>query len=265
MSNINESLLEMYYFSPTINAFKDLYGKRAIKFYKPTQHQEGWLGFDQAFVKSEYSDDEFLDKIKENIEEKGEMEKFYFGYFMQYKKMKKVQRIVRPTSISIPNHFTEEPYFRFELKTQSTKNNKVSQHKTLMLLHQNVKNAFVYYVSPMLFELSAFTEPNLDDLRIINIDSAPPLANWDLDKRHFIMYENEKSEEPFWCSEPVKGKEISFTKWIENMQDHKRLSGEDVLKLISDTKKYSKEHSSLTGNRNENMLPASLTIVEVQN
>lgn len=258
MNSVNESLLEMFYFAPTVEAFKKVFSDQEINIFKPTQNQEGWLGYDQAFVRMDYSNEEFSRMIKDGSYKDNPLEKFYFGFFMQYKKMERVNRIIRNTSISIPTNFTETPYYRIELSTKKQGDN-LSQHEILKSLHNNIRNAFVYYVGPMLFELnSAFTEPNLDDLRIIDINSAPQLSEWNLNQRHFIMFENETCLSPYWCSKPQKGKAIKFKEWLSSI---KRLNGDEVLELIDETEQYIMS----TKQMNDITLPSSFTIVQVQN
>lgn len=179
-------------------------GDGAFNFYKYSPQRECFVGFDQAFVRSDLSEQEMFERLKSSASENGySLSNTFIGLFLQYKVVKQMQR--RPSHT--PPMITNRPHLRVSLDTKKNINTGFSQHELLYNLNNNV-GAFVYYACPMLFERSELynPQPNLQSLRLADVTSCPD-AYSDNDS-HFIYY-NDPDAQPIWCSEPVDGKAVT--------------------------------------------------------
>jgi len=204
--SINETVLEMHYHKSLMELVSTTLGlgAGAFNFYKYSPQRECFVGFDQAFVRSDLTDQEMFERLRFSAVKNGyRLSRTFIGLFLQYKVVKQMQR--RPSHT--PPVITNRPYYRVSLDTKKNINTGFSQHELLYSLNNNV-GAFVYYACPMLFDRSELysTEPDLESLRLADVTSCPE-AYSDNDS-HFIYFNDIKSA-PIWCSEPVEGKAIS--------------------------------------------------------
>lgn len=264
---ITESLLEMYFFQAQVKHFESVFGAKFLRLLKPSPQKEAWVGFDQGWVRTSVSNEEFFDRLKTAIQaEATSSNHFYLGYFLQFKT---VQRIVRrskhfPTGFSIP-------YFRSELSLEPNKHTGLSQHETLLRLSR-IPFANVSYSCAMLFNLDdLYQEPDLSRLRCVDLLTAP--TGWATNEPHFIAFRTENDSDPLWCSQPVQGKALGFKEWAspDSKTGPKKLTTEEIINLI--TTVY-KEMLSAAGKREPPLLkpklqvkttflPESFTIVEL--
>lgn len=204
--SINETVLEMHYHKSLMELFSTNLGlgAGAFNFYKYSPQRECFVGFDQAFVRSDLTDQEMFEKLKSSALSNGyRLSSTFIGLFLQYKVVKQMQR--RPGHT--PSMITNRPYYRVSLDTKKNINTGFSQHELLYNLNSNI-GAFVYYACPMLFERTELysSEPDLESLRLADVTSCPD-AYSDNDS-HFIYF-NDTNSTPIWCSDPVEGKAIS--------------------------------------------------------
>lgn len=204
--SINETVLEMHYHRPLMELISSALGlgAGAFNFYKYSPQRECFVGFDQAFVRSDLSEQEMFNRLKSSALTNGyNLSSTFIGLFLQYKVVKQIQRRLRHT----PPMITNRPHLRVSLDTKKNINTGFSQHELLYDLNNNV-GAFVYYACPMLFDRSELynAEPDLQSLRLADVASCPD-AYSDNDS-HFIYF-NDTDAQPIWCSEPVDGKAVS--------------------------------------------------------
>jgi hypothetical protein len=64
----------------------------------------------------------------------------------------------------------------------------------------------------ILDEDALYEEPNLDDLRIVPLSSAP--TGYASNERHFICFQDQRDANPMWCSEPVPGQARHPKEWL---------------------------------------------------
>ena len=111
-------------------------------------------------------------------------------------------------------------------------NSGLSQHETLRRLAQ-IEGALVYYACPLLFDLDKIYEyPDLDSLRVVDVQSAPPGIK--ADDRHFIAFQGLSDLTPVWCSEPYPARGQRGSEWIGDAALRpRRRTGADLVELIS--------------------------------
>ncbi|MEC9491687.1 hypothetical protein [Flexistipes sp.] len=204
--SINETVLEMHFHKPLMELFSSTLGlgAGAFNFYKYSPQRECFVGFDQAFIRSDLSDQEMFEMLKSSATtNRYSLSSTFIGLFLQYKVVKQIQRRTRHT----PPVITSRPYLRASLDTKKNINTGFSQHELLYNLNINV-GAFVYYACPMLFDRTELynTDPDLELMRLADVTSCPgPYSDND---SHFIYF-NDTDATPIWCSEPVEGKAVS--------------------------------------------------------
>jgi len=228
---ISEALLEMHFHKPLVEFFEHLHGAKAIKLFKPTAQKENWVGFDQAWTRSNLTQEKLFEELKDAIKnEEKEAKEFYLGYFLQFKTVKKLER----SSTRKPKNF-KTPYYRTELSLEPNKHTGLSQHETLMRL-KNLKNALVCYACGMIFDSSeVFEEPSLEKLQFVDLELAP--TGFKSHEKHAINFRTIDDPKPFWCSEPVEGRAFS----VEMLKEYnyaklmKRLTSQEATELIKDT------------------------------
>lgn len=234
---ITETVLEMHYHKPLMDLFRETFGlgqTGSINFFKYSPQRECFIGFDQAYVKTELSEAEFFRMLRDAAASKNyHLGDKFVGYFLQYKIVKEMQIRKKYTPPSI----VSRPHYRAGLDTTKNINTGLSQHELLYNLNQN-PGAMVYYACPMLFDRSALydIDVDLDSLRLADLDSCPS-AYTDNDN-HFIYF-NGTQDTPVWCSDPVDGKAISPQELAELL--HSRVaqlepaqSAMELLKLLTD-------------------------------
>jgi hypothetical protein len=207
VTEIYESLLEMHFHSAIIELFKSTFGAKFLQIIKPSPQEEAWLGFDQGFVRTKLTTEEFKeyfksDKLNNHI---------FFGYFLQFKI---VEKMIKKSKF-IPETYTK-PYFRSKISNSKHSNGQRSQHEILYELN-GIHGASVFYACPMLFNREKLWEkPNLDHIRFVDIATAP--GNWSINSKHHICFQNECDDKPLWCSIPHLGKSISSNEWIKRIK-----------------------------------------------
>lgn len=260
---ITEVLLEMHFHRAIVERFAQLFGANFLRLYKPSPRQEAWIGFDQGWAYSSISDDKFISDLQRAIHtESTQVDNFYLGFFLQFKKVD----IIRKRRRYYPHHYYS-PFFRVELDLTPNETTGISQHHTLLRL-RNILNAYVAYACPMFFEIDdIYHPPDLTKLRIKSLTNAP--NDWKPGTSHFICFQKQDDFSPLWLSKPVEGKAYSFDEWASgNLEESpKKLNAKEILTLLHDTfsiksffrgryhfKKGSKEYI--------NYLPKSLTIIK---
>lgn len=200
--SISETVLEMHFHQSLIDEFRKSLGlgKGKFNFYKYSPQRECFIGFDQAFVKTDLSEKELFKKLKDSSQNKGySLSNFFVGLFLQFKVVKEMQKRSRVT----PTHITTKPHFRAKLDTKKNINTGFSQHELLYNLNKN-NGAFVYYACPMVFERTELynAKPDLKKLRLADIATCP--SDYSDNDSHFIYF-SDSTAKPIWCSEPVEG------------------------------------------------------------
>jgi hypothetical protein len=202
---ITETVLEMHYHKPLMDLFRSTFGigGGGINFYKYSPQRECFVGFDQAYVKTDLSLGAFFQMLRAAATTRNyALSDTFFGYFLQFKVVKEMHQRKKYTPPTIRNR----PHFRVSIDTTKNLATGLSQHELLYNLSRN-QGAMVYYACPMLFDRSALYEidVDLDDLHLADLTSCPsPYADND---NHFIYY-NDRQAMPVWCSEPSEGKAI---------------------------------------------------------
>jgi hypothetical protein len=183
-----------------------------MNFYKWSLQRECFVGFDQAYVKTQLRDDEFFNLLKASAtSQQYQLNDVFFGYFLQYKVVHPKKRRARNT----PSQITNSLYYRVDLDTRKNEQSGVSQHELLYRLSKN-KGAIVYYACPMLFDKSDLYEVNvdLDKLQLVELDSCMDIyADND---HHHIFFDNPTSA-PIWGSEPHAGRAISPEEFVKTL------------------------------------------------
>ncbi|MFX0198020.1 MAG: hypothetical protein ACFFCW_18020 [Candidatus Hodarchaeota archaeon] len=225
---ITEALLEMHFHRAIIQHFESIYGANFLRLLKPSSQQEAWVGFDQGWIHTTLSNQELFDELRQAVQSANiSVKDFYLGYFLQFKI---VERILRRSRF-MPISYTL-PYLRAELSLEPNTRTGLSQHETLLRLSQ-INNAAVCYACPMFFESDdIYANPDLDRLRCVDMSSAP--SGWATNQRHFAMFQHEFDPTPLWCSEPSRGKALSFKQWASPDVGigPRKLSGQETMDLI---------------------------------
>lgn len=204
--SINETVLEMHYHKPLMDLFRETYGvgaTGALNFYKYCPQLEVFIGFDQAYAKSQLTEKEFFDLLKKSAKSNNyKLSEKFVGYFLQYK----VVSVMKNKTSKIPIGITAKPHYRSHLETSKNANTGVSQHEMLFRLSRN-PGALAYYACPMLFDRSALYEVyvDLDTLRLPDLKHCP--SEYGDNSKHHIYF-NGPQDIPVWCSDPVNGESI---------------------------------------------------------
>lgn len=251
-----ESLLEMYFHRPLVELFEAHYGRHVLRLIKPSQRQERFLGFDQAWtLRTTQTNDEFMHDIaaKVRLARAGKYTGRFVGYFLQFKSGQIVQRRSRYT----PSHMAGGAA-RFELYTQPTGDHQWpwSQHETLARLQSALgSRGEVSYACPMLFgDVDVFLQPSLDDLHIVPLASAPLLGE---SERHFIYFDH-RARDPWWCSEAVRASKLRPSEWVSRVARASETNGD----LLEDLERVRAVFSERRG-RDSFRFPRQLTILEL--
>lgn len=209
MRSITETVLEMHYHRPLMDLFRDTFGigpTGSISFYKYSQRLERFIGFDQAYVKTDMSQQAFFKLLADVAANKIQLQDKFVGYFLQFKVMRRMQNKCRNT----PSQIKNTPHYRTSSALDTTKDDRVglSQHELLYNLSMN-NGAMVYYACPMLFDRSQLYEVTVDletSLRLAEVrSSGSPYTD---NENHYIYF-NDVGAKPVWCSDPVDGEAIS--------------------------------------------------------
>lgn len=202
----------MHFHASLMALFRETYGlgpSGSIEFFKYSPQLEKFVGFDQAFVRTEMSEARLFQELRHSAATANyHLDRILIGYFLQFKVVKRMQNRSR----SIPNGFST-PYLRAGLDTHRKAANYPSQHELLYSLAAN-PGAMVYYACPMLFDRVDLYRPeaDLDQLVLADLRSAP--GPYNDNERHFVCFQSPGSL-PMWCSEPVEGKGLSAKLFID--------------------------------------------------
>lgn len=209
---MNETVLEMHYHSTIMDAFRTVFGvggSRAFHFYKYSPQRESYVGFDQAYARTELSEEELFSRLSDAASNDNyRLSDRFLGYFLQFKV---VQRMVR-RSRHTPDEVTTRPHYRSSLDTARKARSRASQHELLFYLNQNA-GAMVYYACPMLFDRADLynEEVDVDRLRLVDVASCP--SAYTDNERHFIYFEDVDTV-PIWRSEPTEGEAIDVSSFV---------------------------------------------------
>jgi hypothetical protein len=214
MRAITEATLEMHFHAALMSLFRETYGLGAtgsIEFFKYSPQLEKFIGFDQAYLRTELSEAQLFQELQTSASASNyKLKRVLIGYFLQFKVVK---RLVN-RSQSMPTGFSA-PYYRSDLDTHRKATNFPSQHELLYSLAAN-PGAMVYYACQMVFDRVDLYRPeaNLDQLVLADLASAP--SAYIDNERHFVCFQNTNSQ-PTWCSEPTEGKGISAAEFVEKL------------------------------------------------
>lgn len=216
-TKITESTLEMHYHKALMDALKGCYGvgpKGQFSFYKYSPQKEKFIGFDQAYVRTEVDDYVFYNDIKK-IASGTATSKKYAGFFLQFKVVD--VRIKKSKSVPLAVSSTP-PFYAVKLSTNRDADDNLSQHELLRNIRTSSPQAIVYYVCPMVFEkLDLYVdEPNLELLRMVDVESSQ--SDFSDNKLHHIFFKDMLSQ-PVWCSEPRDGIALTIKELIGRIRE----------------------------------------------
>jgi hypothetical protein len=249
--DLSETLLELHYYPAFREVMAAHFGRSVVRILKPTQNEEAHLGFDQGFVQTTATSEEIRAHLKHAIASPSRAPTPMFAaYFLQYKCP---ERLVRKSK-AMPNGF-QVPYYRFELSLEPNKTTGISQHETLLRL-QSLPNSDANYICPMITSEDRLWEPpNLDDLVVVPLASAP--GGYATKERHFVAWQDPLRVDLYWCSEPSPAKALRAREWVSAPT---LLTAAETLEWIREvTLVLDRSRDFFHGKR---VLPASLTILE---
>ena len=234
---ITETVLEMHYHRPLMDLFRETFGLGpggTVNFYKYSPQRECFVGFDQAYARTELSEADFFTLIQGVANGSvGSLGDRFIGYFLQFKVVRPMQKRMRLTPATI----VTRPHYRASLDTTKNRNTGLSQHELLYNLGK-AHGAFVYYACPMVFDRTDLYDVtvDLDTLRLAELTSCPS-AYSDNDS-HFIYFASPQAV-PVWCSEPVEGRAVSLRELATSLGSHLRVadpakSAAQLLKVLTD-------------------------------
>jgi hypothetical protein len=241
-TDLPEALLEMHYYHAFRMLVQDHLGREVLRILKPSTNREAYLGFDQGFARCDLSAAELHRQLREAIASNAStVPAMYVGYFLQYKRPEKVERRRKET----PSDFIT-PYYWFELSLKASKLTGISQHD-------------VSYACPMLFtEDDLHREPNLEDVRVVPISTAPP--GYLTAERHFVAFRAKDDLAPEWCSEPMPGRSLSLPEWFRTLRVE-LMGPTELLEWLQEISRAIPVIREKGGVRHG--LPRALTIVEL--
>jgi hypothetical protein len=213
---ITETVLEMHYHRPLLQLFRETYGLGSsgqVNFYKYSPQREAFVGFDQAFAMTDFSDDEFFKHMSSMaMNSKLKPGSRFVAYFLQFKVVKELQKRSKATPIQIGSR----PHYRVSLDTTKNDTTGFSQHELLFNLSNSDLGAMVYYACPMIFdkEVLYVKEVDWDDLRLPELNTCP--SDFTDNSNHYIYFD-QKQAPPIWCSEPTEGGSITAAQFAERV------------------------------------------------
>jgi len=200
-----------------MDLFRETFGigeKGQINFYKYSPQKECFIGFDQAYVKTQIEEEQFFNILKKSASNDSYVLKDSFvGYFLQYKVVMRMKNMGGIT----PSCINSSPHYRAKLNTTKNPKTGFSQHELLWNLKKN-PGAMVYYACPMIFDKEDLYDirVDLDNLRLADVNSCP--SAYQDNKKHYIYF-NKTDSDPFWCSEPTEGTAITPRNFAELLKD----------------------------------------------
>ena len=203
---MNETVMEMHFHNAVMELIRTNLGLGAgrFNFYKYSPQKECFVGFDQAYIRTDLSENDLFNQLRSDAINNGyNLTNFFIGLFLQYKVVKIMQKRTRTT----PSDITARPYLRVSIDTHKNDRTGFSQHELLFNLNQN-PGAFVYYACPMIFEREQlYRQPaDLSMLRLADFVTCP--SNYPDNESHYIFF-NDTNSNPIWCSDSVEGKVLS--------------------------------------------------------
>lgn len=230
---INETVLEMHYHRPVMEFIRANLGlgPGEFNFYKYSTVRECFVGFDQAYVQTDYTPEQLFRLFRNRaMHNNYHINDFFLGFFLQYKAVSEMVNRSRHTPPGIRNR----PFYRASLDTQRNIRTGHSQHELLFNLNQNNAGAFVYYACPMIFDqVSLYDQnPDLNTLRLADLETCPSIY---ADNDHHFIFFDAPNADPVWCSEePVDGKAYSPRDFVEKLKEEIKREGsyKDQLELI---------------------------------
>jgi hypothetical protein len=261
--SVTEALLEMYYFQAIRDHFTSVFGARVLRILKPSQRQEGWVGFDQGWVRTELSNEQFCSELATALASGSSgLSRFYFGFFLQFK----IVEIMNRRSRYSPPGFVAD-YFRSELDLTRSQESGTIQHHLLIALSR-INGASVAYACPMFFDIDAiYDPPDLNQLRCVPVtDETPP---FDEGERHFIAIQTPTDAWGFWCSQPIDMRHVSFADWVAKNTDigPKPMDGMQLRALIESSASVARKHGFRVDSDEHELpssfLPQSFTVIEM--
>ena len=264
---ITETVLEMHYHKPMLDLIRSTYGigkTGHFNFYKYSPQKEVFLGFDQAYAMTQYTDEEFFDLLKNSaLTSNYKLPSKFVAYFLQYKVVTELSKRQAKTPTSIKS----KPHYRVTLDTTKNDRTGFSQHELLHSLSSN-DGAMVYYACPMLFDKAELYEPDptLDALQLVDMMSCP--GSFGDNSKHYIYFD-QKTAQPVWCSEPIAGKSITAIQFSERVlqriyESDTVQGGESIRAMLAAAKERRAETVIQSdGERNGlSLVSDSLTIIE---
>ncbi len=257
---ITESLLEMHYHRPMVRLFEEFFGARVFRLIKPSTRTEAFVGFDQAWVKTELSQARFVAELRKAIDQGSATlgGRVFVGYFLQFKPVDRVAK----RSQKLPPAITA-PYLRAAIDLRRNKSTGRSQHETLIRL-SGVLGTEVHYACPMLLDPDQiYDEPDLDTLRLVPVSSAP--VGYTTNQSHHIVFQDEASNDWYWCSEPVSARVYGPRDWLQAaapkpMTSAQMLAWLDVVGQAVNVDRKSRQFVEDP----KPVLPSALTILELR-
>jgi len=122
---MNETVFEMHFHNAMMELIRSTLGlgQGRFNFYKYSPQKESFVGFDQAYIRTDLNEQELFNQLKNDAINNGyNLSNFFIGLFLQYKVVKKMQKRTRTT----PSGITANPYFRVSVDTQ--KNDRTGFH-----------------------------------------------------------------------------------------------------------------------------------------
>lgn len=216
MSISNESTLEAHFHKPLMELFRTTFGLGrggSMNYYKYSPQRECFVGFDQAFVQTELSEEDFFNLLRGAANNSYQLPQNaqFLGYYLQYK----VVSEMKTRSLYTPNAIRSMPHFRVNLDTTRNYNTGRSQHETLYNLSRN-RGALVYYACPMVFDKEdLYGDADLDRLVLGDLNTCP--SAYTDQERHFIYFDS-PNQNPLWCSNPIEGKFIRIKEFAQRLK-----------------------------------------------
>lgn len=214
--SISETVLEMHYHQALMELFRSVFGvgpSGNISFYKYSPQKECFVGFDQAWLMTDVSDQKLFDDLSKAAQgNKYQLNERYVGYFLQYKVVHLLSRRHRKN----PPPVGSLPYGRVNISSQANFRTGKSQHELLFNLCKN-KGALTYYACPAIFDKTQLykKEFDLNTLHLVDVASCP--SDFTDHKKHHIFFDLPFMA-PTWCSEPVEGRVISADSFAHNIR-----------------------------------------------
>lgn len=209
---LGEALLEMAYFAPLAKLFEEVLGRAFLRVFKPSQQDEVFVGFDQAWAPISATTHELVDEIGKGLRTGVRPGIVRFGYFLQFK-----SPTLRERSSSNTPSGASARYFEAILSTKPAKKGALpSQHETLRALHRLGVGDVSYAVPCLESSDHIFGESAalLDRLVVLNVSSSP--GGWLPGSRHAIIATRDLTR-AFWHSEPVDAEPIDRRAWASRV------------------------------------------------